>query len=83
LGATLTNSVTLKKVYESESFALMVDLQSDEARTVGFVLQIRVPGVGVVVLGLGQVTIEASGAATVSGGPTVEQGGSVFCSILS
>jgi len=83
LDATLTNSVTLKKAYELESSSIMVDLQSDQARTVGLVLQIRVPGVGVVVLELGQVTFDASGAATLSGGLTLEQGGSVLCSILS
>jgi hypothetical protein len=83
LDAMLSNSVTLKKAYELESSAVMADLLTDEARTVGLVLQIRVPGAGVVVLELGKVTIDASGAATVSGGLTVEQGGSVLCSILS
>jgi hypothetical protein len=81
--ATLRNSVTGKKAYESGSFTIIADLLSDQARTVGLVLQIRSPRGGVALLELGHVTVDASGSWADSGPAKVLQGDSLLCSILA
>ena len=83
LSATLTNSVTRKTASESGSSLVIADLQTGQARTVGLVLQIRVAGVGVVVIELGRVTLLPSGTPVVGGAVSDLQSGSLFCSILA
>jgi hypothetical protein len=79
---TFTNSVTGKTAFENGDYTIIMDLNTGEAKDVGLVLLIRLRGVGVVTLELGQVT-SANGVVSESGGPKILDGGSFICSILS
>lgn len=80
--ATLTNSVTGKVALERGAFAIFVDLSSGEGRQAGLILQITVPGQGMVVLEIAQVSFDLAGNASLSGAPSVTQDESLLCSLL-
>ncbi len=80
--ATLVNSVTGKSVAEDGAYTIIVDLARGETSTMGLILLMRLQGVGVVTLELGQVTF-AGGRIDVTSTPGILDGGSFVCAILS
>jgi hypothetical protein len=79
---TFKNSVTEKSAYEQGAYTIIIDFTGGDAKVVGLVLLIRLPGSGVVTLELGQVTFE-NGTTTTAGAPEILDGGSFICSLLS
>jgi hypothetical protein len=80
--STLTNSVTGKTAFETGDYTIIADLIGGDAKVVGLVLLIYLPGVGVVTLELGQVTFD-HGSIWVTSEPEILNGDSLFCSILA
>jgi hypothetical protein len=80
--ATLANSVTGETVGENGAYTITIDLARGETSTVGLILLMRLQGVGVVTLELGQATF-AGVRIGVTSTPGILDGGSLVCSILS
>jgi hypothetical protein len=80
--ATLANSVTGKTVAENGAYTIVVDLARGQTSTIGLILLMRLQGVGVVTLELGQVTF-AGGRIDVTSTPGILDGDSFVCAILS
>jgi hypothetical protein len=80
--ATLTNSATGKVAFEKGASTLFVDLEGGEGHVAGLILQIVVPGEGVVLLEVGELEFDANAGVNLSGEPQVLDGGSLFCTIL-
>ena len=80
--ATLTNSVTGKVAFEKGSSTIFIDLTGGSEHQAGLILQITVPGQGVVVLEVAEVSFDGSANASLGGQPLVQEGDSFFCSLL-
>jgi hypothetical protein len=80
--ATLTNSVTGKTAFEKGASIQFVDFSGGEGHVAGLILQIRVPGQGVVLMEVGELDFDQAGHAELSGEPVVIEGDSLFCTIL-
>lgn len=80
--ATLTNSVTGKVAFEKGASIQFIEFSGGEGHVAGLILQIVVPGEGVVLMEVGELVFDLAGQADLSGEPQLTEGDSLFCTIL-